>query len=94
MNAAPVLTAVEERKLANRFRKHGDLDAVLPPGAAAILAVAASEATVLKGASLLAVYSLGLGIPFVLAALLAEPFAASLAALRLKKSELPPTMSS
>ncbi|MEK7759837.1 MAG: sigma factor, partial [Pseudomonadota bacterium] len=27
VNAAPVLTAVEERKLANRFRKHGDLDA-------------------------------------------------------------------
>ncbi len=48
------------------------------PILAAILAVAASEATVLKGASLLAVYSLGLGIPFVLAALLAEPFAAFL----------------
>ena len=27
VNAAPVLTAVEERKLANRFHKHGDLDA-------------------------------------------------------------------
>ncbi|MEK7717425.1 MAG: RNA polymerase sigma factor RpoH [Pseudomonadota bacterium] len=27
VNAAPVLTAVEERKLANRFRKHGDLEA-------------------------------------------------------------------
>ena len=38
------------------------------PILAAILAVAASEATVLKGAALLAVYSLGLGIPFVLAA--------------------------
>ncbi len=48
------------------------------PILAAILAVAASEATVVKGASLLAVYSLGLGIPFVLAALLAEPFAAFL----------------
>ena len=48
------------------------------PILAAILAVAASEATVLKGASLLAVYSLGLGIPFVLAAMLAEPFAAFL----------------
>ena len=48
------------------------------PILAAILAVAASEATVLKGASLLAVDSLGLGIPFVLVALLAEPFAAFL----------------
>src|SRR5579872_7334623 len=36
------------------------------PILAAILAVAAAEATVLKGASLLAVYSLGLGIPFVI----------------------------
>jgi cytochrome c-type biogenesis protein len=52
------------------------------PILAAILAVAASEATVLKGASLLAVYSLGLGIPFVLAALLAEPFAAFLSRFR------------
>src|SRR5205085_1883791 len=34
------------------------------PILAAILAVAASEATVAKGAGLLAVYSLGLGIPF------------------------------
>ena len=37
------------------------------PILAAILAVAASEQTVTKGASLLAVYSLGLAIPFVLA---------------------------
>jgi cytochrome c-type biogenesis protein len=49
------------------------------PILAAILAVAASEATVSRGASLLAVYSLGLGIPFVLAALAIEPFAAFLA---------------
>src|SRR5262249_34968965 len=35
------------------------------PILAAILAVAASEATVAKGAGLLAVYSLGLGIPFI-----------------------------
>ena len=27
VNAAPLLTAEEERKLANRYRKHGDLDA-------------------------------------------------------------------
>ena len=53
------------------------------PILAAILAVAASEQTVSKGASLLAVYSLGLGIPFVAAALAVEPFAAFLA--RFKK---------
>jgi cytochrome c-type biogenesis protein len=45
------------------------------PILAAILAVAASEHTVAKGAGLLAVYSAGLGIPFVLAALAVEPFA-------------------
>jgi cytochrome c-type biogenesis protein len=49
------------------------------PILAAILAVAASEQTVTKGASLLAVYSLGLGIPFMLAAFAIEPFAAFLA---------------
>lgn len=49
------------------------------PILAAILAVAASEQTVTKGAGLLAVYSLGLGIPFVIAAFAIEPFAAFLA---------------
>jgi len=49
------------------------------PILAAILTVAASEQTVSKGASLLAVYSLGLGIPFIAAALAIEPFAAFLA---------------
>jgi cytochrome c-type biogenesis protein len=53
------------------------------PILAAILAVAASEQTVAKGASLLAVYSLGLGIPFIVAAFAVEPFAAFLA--RFKK---------
>ena len=53
------------------------------PILAVILAVAASEQTVAKGASLLAVYSLGLGIPFVIAAFAIEPFAAFLA--RFKK---------
>jgi len=48
------------------------------PILAAILAVAASEQTVARGASLLAVYSLGLGIPFIVAALAVEPFAAFL----------------
>ncbi len=53
------------------------------PILAAILTVAASELTVSKGASLLAVYSAGLGIPFIAAALAIEPFAAFLA--RFKK---------
>src|SRR4029077_63317 len=52
------------------------------PILAAVLALAAAEATVLKGVGLLAVYSLGLGIPFVVAAFAAEPFAAFLARFR------------
>jgi len=52
------------------------------PILAAILAVAASEATVAKGAGLLAVYSLGLGIPFLIAAIAVEPFAAFLSRFR------------
>jgi cytochrome c-type biogenesis protein len=52
------------------------------PILAAILAVAASEQTVSRGAGLLAVYSLGLGIPFIAAALAIEPFAAFLARFR------------
>ena len=52
------------------------------PILAAILAVAASEQTVAKGASLLAVYSLGLGIPFIVAAFAIEPFAAFLSRFR------------
>src|SRR5262245_31764114 len=51
---------------------------ILAPILATILAVAASEATVTKGAGLLAVYSLGLGVPFIIAALAVEPFAAFL----------------
>jgi cytochrome c-type biogenesis protein len=53
------------------------------PILAAILAVAASEQTVARGATLLGVYSLGLGIPFIVAAFAIEPFAAFLA--RFKK---------
>jgi cytochrome c-type biogenesis protein len=52
------------------------------PILAAILAVAASKATVAKGAGLLAIYSLGLGVPFVIAAFAVEPFAAFLARFR------------
>ena len=49
------------------------------PVLAAILAVAASKETVAKGAGLLAIYSAGLGIPFILAALAVEPCAAFIA---------------
>jgi cytochrome c-type biogenesis protein len=52
------------------------------PILAAILAVAASEPTLAKGAGLLTIYSLGLGIPFILAALAIEPFAALLVRFR------------
>jgi cytochrome c-type biogenesis protein len=48
------------------------------PILAAILSVAASEATVTKGAGLLAVYSAGLGIPFLVAAFLVEQFSSVL----------------
>src|SRR5215813_5434274 len=48
------------------------------PVLAAILAVAASKETVVKGAALLAVYSAGLGIPFIVAALAVEPATALL----------------
>jgi cytochrome c-type biogenesis protein len=44
------------------------------PILAAILAIAASEQTALRGAALLAVYSIGLGLPFLLAAVALEPF--------------------
>jgi cytochrome c-type biogenesis protein len=52
------------------------------PILAAILAVAASEQTVARGAGLLALYSLGLGVPFIVAALAVEKFAAFLARFR------------
>jgi cytochrome c-type biogenesis protein len=52
------------------------------PILATILTVAASEATVAKGAGLLAIYSLGLGIPFLLAAFAVEAFAAFVARFR------------
>lgn len=44
------------------------------PILAAILAVAGTQDTVAQGAGLLAVYSLGLGLPFIGAALAIEPF--------------------
>ncbi len=52
------------------------------PILAAILAVAGSSDTVYRGMSLLAVYSLGLGIPFLLAAFGIERFMAAMAGVR------------
>jgi cytochrome c-type biogenesis protein len=49
------------------------------PILATILAVAASKETVAKGAGLLAVYSAGLGVPFLIAAFAVEPAAAFIA---------------
>jgi len=48
------------------------------PVLGAILAVAAGEDSVRQGVSLLFVYSLGLGIPFILAALAIRPFMSAL----------------
>src|ERR1700758_4354204 len=52
------------------------------PILAAILSIAAAEATVTKGAALLAVYSAGLGIPFLIAAFLVEQFSALFARMK------------
>src|SRR3982751_1844448 len=52
------------------------------PVLAAILAVAGSEASVVRGALLLAAYSAGLGIPFLLAAFAMKPFVALLKRMR------------
>jgi cytochrome c-type biogenesis protein len=52
------------------------------PILAAILSIAAAEATVAKGAGLLAVYSAGLGIPFLVAAFMVEQFSAVFARMK------------
>src|SRR6202041_2204380 len=52
------------------------------PILAAILAVASSESTVEKGAGLLAVYSAGLGIPFLIAAFMVEQFSSLFARMK------------
>jgi cytochrome c-type biogenesis protein len=52
------------------------------PILAAILSIAAAEATVAKGAGLLAVYSAGLGIPFLLAAFMVEQFSSLFARMK------------
>src|SRR5215470_12315750 len=52
------------------------------PILAAILSIAAAEATVTKGAGLLAVYSAGLGIPFLIAAFMVEQFSSVFARMK------------
>jgi len=52
------------------------------PILAAILSVAAAEATVTRGAVLLAIYSAGLGVPFLLAALMLKQFSSLFARLK------------
>jgi cytochrome c-type biogenesis protein len=52
------------------------------PILAAILSMAAAEATVAKGAGMLAVYSAGLGIPFLVAAFMIERFSSLLARMK------------
>jgi cytochrome c-type biogenesis protein len=62
------------------------------PILAAVLAVAGSETSVWKGATLLAVYSAGLGIPFLLAAFAMKPFVALLGRMRSRFSHVEKTM--
>src|ERR1700740_495501 len=52
------------------------------PILAAILSIAAAEATVAKGAGLLAVYSAGLGVPFLIAAFMVEQFSSLFARMK------------
>ncbi|HLX17706.1 MAG TPA: cytochrome c biogenesis protein CcdA [Bradyrhizobium sp.] len=52
------------------------------PILAAILSMAAAEATVAKGAGMLAVYSAGLGIPFLAAAFMVEQFSSLFARMK------------
>jgi cytochrome c-type biogenesis protein len=62
------------------------------PVLAAILAVAGSEANVAKGAGLLAAYSLGLGIPFLVAAFAMKPFVAAMKRVRSRFALIEKTM--
>jgi cytochrome c-type biogenesis protein len=62
------------------------------PILSAILAVAGSEASVARGTMLLAVYSMGLGVPFIVAALALEPFAAFLSRFRAHLNVVEKTM--
>jgi cytochrome c-type biogenesis protein len=62
------------------------------PILAAILAVAGSEASVARGALLLAFYSAGLGVPFVLAAFAMKPFVLLLKRMRSRFALVEKTM--
>src|ERR671920_2135610 len=62
------------------------------PVLAAILAVAGSEASVSRGALLLAAYSAGLGIPFLLAAFAMKPFVTFLKGMRSRFALIEKTM--
>jgi cytochrome c-type biogenesis protein len=62
------------------------------PVLAAILTIAGSEASVARGAFLLAAYSAGLGIPFLLAAFAMKPFVALLKRMRSRFSAVEKTM--
>jgi cytochrome c-type biogenesis protein len=62
------------------------------PVLAAILAVAGSEQSVAHGALLLAAYSAGLGIPFLLAAFAMKPFVALLKRMRSRFSAIEKVM--
>jgi cytochrome c-type biogenesis protein len=59
---------------------------------AAILTIAGSEASVARGAFLLAAYSAGLGIPFLLAAFAMKPFVALLKRMRSRFSAVEKAM--
>jgi len=58
----------------------------------AILALAGAETSVAKGALLLATYSAGLGIPFMLAAFAMKPFVAFLKRMRSRYHYVEKTM--
>ena len=62
------------------------------PVLAAILFVAGTEDTVTSGAALLAVYSLGIGLPFLLASLFAGPFMALMRRFRAHMDKVEKTM--
>jgi cytochrome c-type biogenesis protein len=62
------------------------------PILAAILAVAGSETSVARGAALLAAYSAGLGIPFILAAFAMKPFVGFLKRMRSRYALVERTM--
>jgi cytochrome c-type biogenesis protein len=62
------------------------------PILAAILSMAAAEATVAKGAGMLAVYSAGLGIPFLVAAFMIEQFSSLFARMKRHLASVERTM--